>query len=200
MHFSFSSSFFYSLFSLFLSLSFYSHLFLYLKIFNFANRKRVDKSKSDGCDTECLPCVRGEPRLHEQLYLWRPACGVSEKRKRKKKKEKEKKERKEKQTERKKTKEKKLTSLFRYYETIAGGAGAGPTWHGTSAVQVHMTNTRITGIVFLFIFFPFLSFLLPIFFLSHLSILSSLLSLLLLFLFLIFPTDAEILERRYDPI
>lgn len=31
-----------------------------------------------------------------------------------------------------------------YYETIAGGAGAGPTWHGTSAVQVHMTNTRIT--------------------------------------------------------
>jgi 5-oxoprolinase (ATP-hydrolysing) len=32
-----------------------------------------------------------------------------------------------------------------YYETIAGGAGAGPTWHGTSAVQVHMTNTRITG-------------------------------------------------------
>ena len=31
-----------------------------------------------------------------------------------------------------------------YYETIAGGAGAGPTWHGTSGVQVHMTNTRIT--------------------------------------------------------
>jgi len=31
-----------------------------------------------------------------------------------------------------------------YYETIAGGAGAGPTWHGQSGVQVHMTNTRIT--------------------------------------------------------
>jgi len=31
-----------------------------------------------------------------------------------------------------------------YYETIAGGAGAGPTWDGASAVQTHMTNTRIT--------------------------------------------------------
>lgn len=31
-----------------------------------------------------------------------------------------------------------------YYETIAGGAGAGPTWQGQDAVQVHMTNTRIT--------------------------------------------------------
>jgi len=31
-----------------------------------------------------------------------------------------------------------------YYETIAGGSGAGPTWHGQSAVQIHMTNTRIT--------------------------------------------------------
>jgi len=31
-----------------------------------------------------------------------------------------------------------------YYETIAGGAGAGPTWHGAHATQVHMTNTRIT--------------------------------------------------------
>jgi 5-oxoprolinase (ATP-hydrolysing) len=34
---------------------------------------------------------------------------------------------------------------FGYYETLAGGSGAGPTWDGTSAVQVHMTNTRITG-------------------------------------------------------
>lgn len=33
---------------------------------------------------------------------------------------------------------------FGYYETIAGGAGAGPTWHGKSAVHTHMTNTRIT--------------------------------------------------------
>ncbi|KAI5302113.1 hypothetical protein KEM55_001296, partial [Ascosphaera atra] len=33
---------------------------------------------------------------------------------------------------------------FGYYETIAGGSGAGPTWAGTSGVHVHMTNTRIT--------------------------------------------------------
>jgi len=33
---------------------------------------------------------------------------------------------------------------FGYYETIAGGAGAGPGWHGKSGVQTHMTNTRIT--------------------------------------------------------
>ncbi|KAI8266232.1 hypothetical protein K4K58_010173 [Colletotrichum sp. SAR11_239] len=33
---------------------------------------------------------------------------------------------------------------FGYYETIAGGAGAGPTWAGQSGVHVHMTNTRIT--------------------------------------------------------
>jgi 5-oxoprolinase (ATP-hydrolysing) len=31
-----------------------------------------------------------------------------------------------------------------YYETIAGGSGAGPTWHGQSGVHTHMTNTRIT--------------------------------------------------------
>uniref|UniRef100_A0A158R5F5 5-oxoprolinase n=1 Tax=Syphacia muris TaxID=451379 RepID=A0A158R5F5_9BILA len=31
-----------------------------------------------------------------------------------------------------------------YYETIAGGAGAGPDFHGRSAVHTHMTNTRIT--------------------------------------------------------
>lgn len=31
-----------------------------------------------------------------------------------------------------------------YYETICGGAGAGPTWNGCSAVHTHMTNTRIT--------------------------------------------------------
>lgn len=33
---------------------------------------------------------------------------------------------------------------FGYYETIGGGAGAGPTWTGTSGVHTHMTNTRIT--------------------------------------------------------
>ena len=31
-----------------------------------------------------------------------------------------------------------------YYETICGGAGAGPTWDGTSAIHTHMTNTRLT--------------------------------------------------------
>ncbi|GAQ91252.1 oxoprolinase [Klebsormidium nitens] len=35
-------------------------------------------------------------------------------------------------------------NTFGYYETIGGGCGAGPTWDGTSGVQVHMTNTRIT--------------------------------------------------------
>lgn len=33
---------------------------------------------------------------------------------------------------------------FGYYETIAGGAGAGPDWDGQSGVQVNMTNTRST--------------------------------------------------------
>jgi 5-oxoprolinase (ATP-hydrolysing) len=33
---------------------------------------------------------------------------------------------------------------FGYYETIAGGAGAGPYWHGRSGVHTHCTNTRIT--------------------------------------------------------
>lgn len=33
---------------------------------------------------------------------------------------------------------------FGYYETIAGGAGAGRTWAGQSGVHTHMTNTRIT--------------------------------------------------------
>ncbi len=31
-----------------------------------------------------------------------------------------------------------------YYETICGGAGAGPGFNGCSAVHTHMTNTRIT--------------------------------------------------------
>ncbi len=33
---------------------------------------------------------------------------------------------------------------FGYYETIGGGAGAGPGWHGQSGVHTHMTNTHIT--------------------------------------------------------
>jgi 5-oxoprolinase (ATP-hydrolysing) len=36
------------------------------------------------------------------------------------------------------------TKGFGYYETIAGGSGAGPTWNGTNGVHTHMTNTRIT--------------------------------------------------------
>jgi 5-oxoprolinase (ATP-hydrolysing) len=31
-----------------------------------------------------------------------------------------------------------------YYETIAGGSGAGPNFDGTDAVQTHMTNSRLT--------------------------------------------------------
>ncbi|KQY66773.1 MULTISPECIES: hydantoinase B/oxoprolinase family protein [unclassified Brevundimonas] len=31
-----------------------------------------------------------------------------------------------------------------YYETIAGGSGAGPGFDGASAVQTHMTNSRLT--------------------------------------------------------
>lgn len=38
----------------------------------------------------------------------------------------------------------KETKGFGYYETIAGGSGAGPDWEGTSGVHTHMTNTRIT--------------------------------------------------------
>jgi 5-oxoprolinase (ATP-hydrolysing) len=33
---------------------------------------------------------------------------------------------------------------YQYYETIAGGSGAGPGFPGTDAVQTHMTNSRMT--------------------------------------------------------
>jgi 5-oxoprolinase (ATP-hydrolysing) len=33
---------------------------------------------------------------------------------------------------------------YQYYETIAGGSGAGPEFEGTSVVQTHMTNSRLT--------------------------------------------------------
>ncbi|KAL4875815.1 Hydantoinase B/oxoprolinase-domain-containing protein [Aspergillus karnatakaensis] len=33
---------------------------------------------------------------------------------------------------------------FGYYETIAGGSGAGPSWAGEDGIHCHMTNTRIT--------------------------------------------------------
>jgi N-methylhydantoinase B len=39
-----------------------------------------------------------------------------------------------------------LDGSFAYYETIAGGAGAGPAGAGAHAVQTHMTNTRNTPI------------------------------------------------------
>jgi 5-oxoprolinase (ATP-hydrolysing) len=35
-------------------------------------------------------------------------------------------------------------ATFGYYETLGGGAGAGPDFSGASAVHTHMTNTRIT--------------------------------------------------------
>ena len=31
-----------------------------------------------------------------------------------------------------------------YYETVSGGSGAGPDFDGTSVVQIHMTNSRLT--------------------------------------------------------
>jgi 5-oxoprolinase (ATP-hydrolysing) len=33
---------------------------------------------------------------------------------------------------------------YQYYETIAGGSGAGPGFDGASVVQTHMTNSRLT--------------------------------------------------------
>ena len=36
------------------------------------------------------------------------------------------------------------TEALQYYETIAGGSGAGPDHDGTDAVQTHMTNSRLT--------------------------------------------------------
>lgn len=33
---------------------------------------------------------------------------------------------------------------YQYYETIAGGSGAGPGFDGTSVIQTHMTNSRMT--------------------------------------------------------
>ncbi len=33
---------------------------------------------------------------------------------------------------------------YQYYETVAGGSGAGPDFDGTDAVQTHMTNSRLT--------------------------------------------------------
>lgn len=35
---------------------------------------------------------------------------------------------------------------YGFYETICGGGGAGPSWHGQDGVQSHMTNTKTTDI------------------------------------------------------
>ncbi len=35
-------------------------------------------------------------------------------------------------------------SLYQYYETVAGGSGAGPGFDGADVVQTHMTNSRLT--------------------------------------------------------
>ncbi len=35
---------------------------------------------------------------------------------------------------------------FQYYETLCGGAGAGPSFDGASAVHTHMTNSRLTDL------------------------------------------------------
>ncbi|MBA4285411.1 MAG: 5-oxoprolinase [Xanthomonadaceae bacterium] len=37
-------------------------------------------------------------------------------------------------------------AAHQYYETICGGAGAGPGFDGASAVQTHMTNSRLTDV------------------------------------------------------
>ncbi|WP_374395387.1 hydantoinase B/oxoprolinase family protein [Sphingopyxis sp.] len=41
-----------------------------------------------------------------------------------------------------------------YYETIAGGSGAGPGFNGTSVIQTHMTNSRMTDPEVMEIRFP----------------------------------------------
>jgi N-methylhydantoinase B len=44
---------------------------------------------------------------------------------------------------------------FAYYETLAGGAGAGPSCDGLSAVHTHMTNTLNTPVEALELTYPF---------------------------------------------
>jgi N-methylhydantoinase B/oxoprolinase/acetone carboxylase alpha subunit len=45
---------------------------------------------------------------------------------------------------------------YQYYETICGGSGAGINYHGTDAVQTHMTNSRLTDPEVLEMRFPVL--------------------------------------------
>ena len=46
--------------------------------------------------------------------------------------------------------------VLQYYETICGGSGAGPGFDGASAVQCHMTNSRLTDPEVLELRFPVL--------------------------------------------
>ncbi|ESK93976.1 protein isoform a [Moniliophthora roreri MCA 2997] len=39
-----------------------------------------------------------------------------------------------------------VTPGFAYGEAIGGGSGTGPTWHGSHAISVHSTNTRLTDV------------------------------------------------------
>jgi 5-oxoprolinase (ATP-hydrolysing) len=43
---------------------------------------------------------------------------------------------------------------YQYYETLCGGAGAGPDFDGTAAVHTHMTNSRLTDPEVLELRFP----------------------------------------------
>ncbi|MDC3063473.1 hydantoinase B/oxoprolinase family protein [Alphaproteobacteria bacterium] len=43
---------------------------------------------------------------------------------------------------------------YQYYETICSGSPAGPDFHGTNAIQVHMTNSRLTDPEILELKFP----------------------------------------------
>ncbi len=45
---------------------------------------------------------------------------------------------------------------YQYYETICGGAGAGPGFPGASAVHTHMTNSRLTDLEILELRYPVL--------------------------------------------
>jgi 5-oxoprolinase (ATP-hydrolysing) len=45
---------------------------------------------------------------------------------------------------------------YQYYETICSGSPAGPGWHGTAGVHVHMTNSRLTDPEILEFRFPVL--------------------------------------------
>jgi 5-oxoprolinase (ATP-hydrolysing) len=46
------------------------------------------------------------------------------------------------------------TDRYQYYETICGGAGAGPGFDGAAAVHTHMTNSRMTDPEILELRFP----------------------------------------------